>query len=251
MALFDSVISGASEKFGLGDKAGTMLSAVLALITNEETGGFSGFINKFRDADLGDTATSWITSGDNAEISGEQLESALGEDTVSSIAQNVGMSNENTASALAYLTPKVIDNLTPEGEVPNEKGLLKTIGGYLTGADIAGDTAGIAAGSNIVADNTAESTVDKGTEVVGNTAETVGDAAEAVGEKISGALDSVTGGLVDDGNDDGGSILKWLLPLVILGILIAIGFYACRNNVKPVANNADANHTETNTENMN
>ncbi len=207
MASFDSVISGASEKFGLGDKAGTMLAALLALVTNDKTGGFSGFIDKFKDVGLGDTANSWITSGDNAEISGEQLESALGMDTISSISQNVGMNNAETTAALAYMTPKVVDNLTPEGEIPASAGLLETIGKYAMGGAVAGGVSGFAAGDNVIGNDSANAA----------TAGFVG------GNNNVGAFGD---GNNDDG-DDGGSILKWLLPLIALAILMAVGFKMC------------------------
>lgn len=240
MALFDSVINGASEKFGLGDKAGTLLSALLALMTNQETGGFSGFMDRFKQAGLGDTATSWITSGDNTDISSEQLESAIGADTISVISEQVGIDKEKTTSALAFMTPKVVDNLTPNGELPDDDSLLSKIGGFLTGAGgmAAGVLAGAAGGSKAVAGTVANKASDA--------AESVGDAAGAVGDKITGAFDSVTGGFDGDGDDDGGSILKWLLPLILLGVLIAIGFYACRDN-KPVVTDTNANtNSETN-----
>lgn len=222
MALFDSVISSASEKFGLGDKAGTMLSALLALITNDKTGGFSGFIDKFKNAGLGDTATSWITSGDNAEISGEQLESALGMDTISSISQNVGMNNDETSAALAYMTPKVIDNLTPEGEVPESAGLLETIGKYAMGGAIAGGIPGIAAGNNVIGDDTANATT----------------------ARVVDRNETVTTFDDTDTDDDGGSILKWLLPLILLAILMAIGFYACGDRTVVAPTDANQNTEE-------
>ena len=46
MSLFDSIISGADEKFGLGNKAGTLVSALLSLMTNQNRGGFAGFLDK-------------------------------------------------------------------------------------------------------------------------------------------------------------------------------------------------------------
>ncbi len=75
--MFDSIINDAQEKFGLGDKAGVLVSTLLALMTDKENGGFAGFINHFREVGLGDTADSWISSGANTPISNEQIESAF------------------------------------------------------------------------------------------------------------------------------------------------------------------------------
>lgn len=254
MALFDSIISGASEKLGLGDKAGTLLSTLLALITNQETGGFSGFIDRFKEVGLGDTATSWITSGDNAEISNEQIESAIGEDTINTIAEQVGIDKEKTTSALAFMTPKVVDNLTPDGEIPDNESLLSKIGGFLTG--IGGATAGVVAGATDTAGavasgaaDKASDAVDKGKEVVGDAADAVSNVAGTAADKVGDTFDSVTDEF--DGVDDGGSILKWLLPLILLGILIAIGFYACGKDTTLPTTNTNTNTEENVNTNVN
>jgi outer membrane protein OmpA-like peptidoglycan-associated protein/uncharacterized protein YidB (DUF937 family) len=235
MALFDSIISSASEKLDLGDKSGTLLAALLALMTNQETGGFAGFIDRFREAGLGDMVTSWITSGDNAEISDEQVESAFGEETITTISEEVGIEREKTKEALAFMTPKVVDSLSPDGEVPDEESLLSKIGGFLTG--MGGATAGAVG-------DAAGATVDKGKEVVGDAAEAVGDVAGAAADKAGNAFESV--GDVFDGGDNGGSILKWLLPLILLGVLIVLGFMFCSGNtgVKPADPNSNKAETE-------
>jgi outer membrane protein OmpA-like peptidoglycan-associated protein/uncharacterized protein YidB (DUF937 family) len=272
MALFDSIINGVSEKFGLGDKAGTLLSALLALMTNQETGGFSGFLDRFKDAGLGDMATSWITSSDNAEVSDEQIEAAIGSETIDTIAEQVGIERDKTTSALAFMTPQVIDSLTPDGEVPDDESLLSKISGFLTGlggaaigaagamasgaadkaedaVDAAKDAAGVAAdkvgdAAEAVGD-TAEAAVDKGKEVAGAAAEAVGDAAEAVGDKVSDTFNAVGDVFDGDGDGDGSSILTWLLPLLLLGILLVLGFMFCSGNNATKPADTNTNTTET------
>ncbi len=272
MALFDSIISGAAEKFGLGDKAGTLLSAILALMTNQETGGFGGFISRFKDAGLGDTVTSWITGGDNADVSDDQVASALGNDTIADIAKQAGLPTDKATAAIGYMLPQVVDKLTPDGDIPDDESLLSKIGGFLSG--IGGTAAGAVAGAAGVAGAAASGAVDvagdaaeavgdaagkaadKTKEVAGDAAEAVGDAAGAVGdaagaavdktkavagdaaEAVGGAASAVTGKVGDtidsvgdafDGDGDGG-ILKWLLPLLLLGLLLVLGFWFCRGN---------------------
>ena len=77
MSLFDSIISGASEKFGLGNKTGSVLSALLSLMTDQNRGGFAGFLDLFSKAGLGDVAASWINSGVNTELSDEDRKSVV------------------------------------------------------------------------------------------------------------------------------------------------------------------------------
>lgn len=133
--MFNSLIDETARKFDLGDKAGTLLSALLALITDRRKGSFDGFLNRFREAGLGDTARSWVNSGANTPLSYEQLESALGEDALRDIADHVGIEYEKTVFASAFMIPHIVDQLSPEGSVPPDHDLLTRIGKYLTEPD--------------------------------------------------------------------------------------------------------------------
>ena len=126
--MFDSIIKGVNEKYDLGDKAGALISAFLALMTDSESGGFAGFINRFRTAGLGDLADSWVSSGANTPVSNEQLESALGEDTLRGISEKIGADYETTVGASGYVIPHIVDDLTPDGEIPGDDDLLSRIG---------------------------------------------------------------------------------------------------------------------------
>jgi outer membrane protein OmpA-like peptidoglycan-associated protein/uncharacterized protein YidB (DUF937 family) len=233
MSLFDSIISAAGSKFGLGDKSGTLLSALLSMITNEKSGGISGFLDMFSKAGLGDVASSWISSGANADLSDEQVESALGADTIGSIASQVGIPSATATSALGYMIPNVVDKLTPEGVVPDNSSLLSTIGSYLTG--IGGAAVGAAAMAAGTAGDVAGAAVDTGKKAVG-----------AAADMVSGGVSSVAG-LVDDAAEGGGSILKWLLPLLLLGLLLLLGYWFCGKGPAPAGNvNTNVNKANTN-----
>ena len=56
-------------------------------------------------------------------ISAEQIQAALDSEQVQSIAEKLGLSSADASSGLANLLPQVIDNLTPDGQLP-EGGLL-------------------------------------------------------------------------------------------------------------------------------
>ncbi len=133
MSMFDSVINESSQKFGLGDKAGSLLSSLLSLMTDQSRGGFAGFLDRFRTAGLGEAVNSWIGNGNNLSISNEQVETALGTDTINLMAQQAGADVETTKSALGTMIPGVVDRLTPEGAIPTEDDLLSRIGGFLSG----------------------------------------------------------------------------------------------------------------------
>ena len=72
----------------------------------------------FQQAGLGDAISSWIGGGPNQHISPDQMTSALGEDTISQIAAQLGLSQGEAAGQLSQLLPEVIDHLTPAGRAP-------------------------------------------------------------------------------------------------------------------------------------
>lgn len=218
--MFDSIISSVNEKYNLGDKAGALVSALVALMTDGKNGGFAGFINRFRAAGLGDLADSWISSGANTPISNEQLESALGEDTLRGLSEKVGASYADTVGASGYIIPHVVDDLTPDGEMPNDDDLLARTGGYLTGV---GTSSGAVAQAfdRVDASQTTSASLPEDSTIAG------------------------VPGLFGEGND---SPLSWLLPLLILGLLIILGVWFCGKKSEPVATvNTSVNKANTST----
>ncbi|MGB7207019.1 MAG: YidB family protein [Pyrinomonadaceae bacterium] len=238
MALFDSIIGSSIEKFGLSkESAGGLLAALVGLIADPKNGGFGGFLDKFRNAGLGSAVDSWITTGDNGPLSDTQVESALGAEAIGNFADQAGVDRSTATSALAGMIPGVVDTLTPDGEVPDEASLLTRIGGFLSdwGGAIGGAVAG---GVGAVA------------AMAGGAADKVGDTAGAARDKVSGAIGGVSNAF-DAGSGDSGSILKWLLPLLLLLLLIALGWMFCGRSATPtVPANANSN-TNTNRTNVN
>ncbi len=152
MAILDSLINEVAEKYGLGGKAGPLVSGLLSLITNPQTGGLSGFLDTLRRAGLGDLVSSWVSRGANNPITPSQLETAVGGNAIERLASNVGLSMNSASSALAFLLPKVIDMLTPDGVVPTS--LPGWVSNYVSGAgatarQFAGAAETAAAGSSI------------------------------------------------------------------------------------------------------
>jgi outer membrane protein OmpA-like peptidoglycan-associated protein/uncharacterized protein YidB (DUF937 family) len=143
MALFDAITSEVAEKFGLGAGAGSLLTGLLKLITNEKSGGLGGFLDLFQNAGIGDLASSWVSRGSNLPLSLDQLTNALGGNTISQLAGAADVPAEKAKPALAYMIPQVIDLLTPNGTVPSS--LPSTVLSYLTGGAGAALGAGAAA----------------------------------------------------------------------------------------------------------
>jgi uncharacterized protein YidB (DUF937 family) len=92
-----------------------MFESVVGLIT--QYGGLSGLLEKLKRAGLGDAVSSWVGTGENQPVSGNQLASAVGPDTIAQIAAKLGITDENVRSLLSKYLPMVIDHLTPKGKV--------------------------------------------------------------------------------------------------------------------------------------
>jgi uncharacterized protein YidB (DUF937 family) len=87
-------------------------------------GGLGSLIEKFRSGGLDDVIKSWIGTGANKSIAPHQLQHALGPDTVASLERETGMPRNDLLSQLSRILPDVIDNLTPDGNLPKESDLL-------------------------------------------------------------------------------------------------------------------------------
>jgi uncharacterized protein YidB (DUF937 family) len=95
---------------------GMLMQMVLGMIQNQP-GGLGGLLGKFQQAGLTEQAASWVSTGQNLPISGNQLEAALGADEIGNIAQQLGVSSGEASGALANLLPGLVDRLTPQGQV--------------------------------------------------------------------------------------------------------------------------------------
>ncbi|MBL8658885.1 MAG: OmpA family protein, partial [Rhodospirillales bacterium] len=119
MSFFETIIRDLNKRFGLGVHAGALVMEALRTITSRQSGGLPGFLDRFRSAGLGDLVGSWIGTGENTAIEPTQLESALGSDFISRMAAKVGLSPSVATPALAYLIPKVVNHMTPDGTIPS------------------------------------------------------------------------------------------------------------------------------------
>ena len=152
MGLLDSVLgsvmryqqqAGASNGGGLASLISMvannpqLMQAVTGMLSNDGgQGGLKGLIAKFQQAGLGDVIGSWVGSGQNRAVSGEQLASVLGTDTMAGLAEKLGMSQDEAAGQLSNILPGLIDKLTPQGQAPagglgNAGDLMGMLGGLL------------------------------------------------------------------------------------------------------------------------
>jgi uncharacterized protein YidB (DUF937 family) len=136
MGLLNEIVKGLTGKFlGGGGGQNPLLDMVVGLITNPQTGGIEGLVQNFKNKGMEDIISSWISTGKNLPISGNQIQNALGADQILQIAKQLGTSKEEVSGGLSSLLPQIIDKLTPSGSLPEgdalEQGLNKLKKGLL------------------------------------------------------------------------------------------------------------------------
>lgn len=81
-------------------------------------GGLGALVSAFQGAGLGKVVESWISTGQNMPINGDQLQQVLGQGKIADMAQQLGLSQQDTAGQLSQALPQIIDMLTPNGQAP-------------------------------------------------------------------------------------------------------------------------------------
>jgi len=121
MALLDQLLS------GLTGVSGSPLRGVLMNVLGQggsqnggAGGGLGGLLSSFEQAGLGHIARSWIGNGPNQPVSPQQLQTVFGEDQVQTMSRQSGMAPHDFLSQLSQHLPRVVDHMTPNGQMPDE-----------------------------------------------------------------------------------------------------------------------------------
>ncbi len=83
-----------------------------------ESGGVGGLVQQFEQKGLGGLIAGWVSTGPNPPIGGEQVLDLLGRDRILAVAEKAGLSEQQVTNGISELLPKVVDSLTPNGNVP-------------------------------------------------------------------------------------------------------------------------------------
>lgn len=120
----NNAVPGAADS-ATGTSDNFLLETVISMITDPQSGGLNGLIEKVSAGGLGEQVASWVSTGQNLPISAEQIQAVLGSSFVQGLAAQMGINTADVAGSLAGLLPQVVDKLTPEGQVPGENTLLE------------------------------------------------------------------------------------------------------------------------------
>ena len=136
MSLLDtlgSLLNSSSGQQQAGGQQTSLIAAAMEFVNNQP-GGLNGLVQKFEQGGAGGVIQSWISNGENQQISGDQVQQVLGSDAVAGLAQKIGLDPTQVSGLLAQVLPHVVNAGTPNGEVPaggaiNTESVLGTLGG--------------------------------------------------------------------------------------------------------------------------
>ncbi len=119
MGLLDDLL-GSAAAGGQGGAGGIDLPQLMALVQQllQQSGGLEGLLAKLQAGGLGEAAQSWVGTGANQPVSPDALGSALGPDLMGVLGGLLGGNGQQASSVLAQVLPGLVDQLTPQGRVP-------------------------------------------------------------------------------------------------------------------------------------
>ena len=124
---------GGSQQQSQGSGAGGALGNILGGLMgggqpqqqqNGGMGGLGSLLEAFQKNGMGEQVNSWVGTGENMPVSGEQVTSAFGHDQISQMAEKLGMSHGDVSGGLAQMLPQLINHVTPNGQVPQDHNMI-------------------------------------------------------------------------------------------------------------------------------
>ncbi len=100
----------------------SMMTIIGELI--EHAGGLQGLLSLLQQHGLGGAVQSWVGTGSNQPVSGDQLGDALQHGGMGSLIQDaaarLGIDPSAVLGGLSNMLPQAVDHLTPQGQVPEQ-----------------------------------------------------------------------------------------------------------------------------------
>lgn len=107
----------------LGGNNALVGAALNKLIGQGDNMDLGGLVSGFQEKGLGDVTSSWLSDGENAPVSAEQLKDVLGAEKVAAAASELGTDEGSLLSGLQEALPQMVDKGSSGGS------LLGSLGG--------------------------------------------------------------------------------------------------------------------------
>jgi len=138
MSFLNDLLGGQEQGQQVG--AGSLIAVAGQLI--EKAGGVQGLVSMLQQHGLGGAVQSWVGTGANQPVSGDQLGQALRGGGLGSLvleaAGKLGVDPNVLLGGLSQVLPRAVDHVTPDGQVPVQTsgfdlGMLEGLAGKLLG----------------------------------------------------------------------------------------------------------------------
>ena len=83
------------------------------------SGGLNDLVSRFKATGYGPAAESWVAPGANSTLATNDLEKAIGEDTLAELEQKTGLGRAELVRRLGAALPDVVNRFTPDGRIPS------------------------------------------------------------------------------------------------------------------------------------
>lgn len=115
-----SVPQGSQGGFNKSALLLALLPIVLAYI--QKNGGLSGVLGKFSNNGMGNQAQSWVNIDTNNDgIDAGDIQRLFGDQEIQAACAQTGASESEVCQGIAELLPKVVNDLTPQGDLSTEQ----------------------------------------------------------------------------------------------------------------------------------
>jgi uncharacterized protein YidB (DUF937 family) len=128
--LLGGILGGGARGGSLaGGQGGGMMRMLLPLVASMlMNGGLQKILGRLQSNGRGAEADSWVSAGENKDVDGAAVRQALDDDEITSIATQLGVSEDEAAEAVARVLPDVVDQVTPQGQLPPDEELDEKFG---------------------------------------------------------------------------------------------------------------------------
>jgi uncharacterized protein YidB (DUF937 family) len=132
----DKLLGGGSGGLGglesiLGGGVSSLLPAVIEMMGGKggAGSGLEKLVSALQAGGLGDIVGSWIGTGPNKKITKAQVKKHVDPHTIKQLASQSGLPADAVVQHLTTLLPSLVNNLTPEGRLPDATALNKSLQG--------------------------------------------------------------------------------------------------------------------------
>lgn len=101
---------------------GALIALLLPLAMQwvQRNGGVKEVLLRFEQKGFGAQADSWVSTGANQSLKAEEIDEVVGGEELSRMSRKLGVTEREVALGLADILPELVDQLTPDGNVPPE-----------------------------------------------------------------------------------------------------------------------------------